>query len=63
MPTLAAVTRCDPWLQSFYRRLVAHGKPHKVALVAATRKLLAAVYSVAKKRRAFVPMDICRQEL
>jgi transposase len=63
MPTLAAVTRCNPWLQTFYRRLIARGKPHKVALVAAMRKLLTAVYSVAKNRRAFVPIDICPQEL
>jgi transposase len=63
MPTLAAVSRCNPWLQTFYRRLVAYGKPHKVALVAAMRKLLAAVYSVAKNRRAFVPIDIRPLEL
>lgn len=56
MPTLAAVTRCNPWLQTFYRRLIERGKPHKVALVAAMRKLLTAVYAVAKNRRAFVPM-------
>jgi transposase len=55
MPTLAAVSRCNPWLQTFYRRLIGRGKPHKVALVAAMRKLLTVVYSVAKNRRAFVP--------
>ena len=43
MPTLAAVSRCNPWLQTFYRRLIDRGKPHKVALVAAMRKLLAAI--------------------
>jgi len=31
------------------------GKPHKVALIAAMRKLLAAVNSVAKNRCPFVP--------
>jgi hypothetical protein len=41
--------------QTFYRRLIERGKPHKVALVAGMRKLLAAVYSVAKHRRVFVP--------
>lgn len=55
MPTLAA-TRCNPWLRRFYERLVAAGKPPKLAVVAAMRKLLHAVYSVAKNRRAFVPM-------
>ncbi len=55
MPTLSAVTRNNPWLMTFYRRLIEHGKPHKVALIAAMRKLLGAVYSVAKHRRPFVP--------
>lgn len=54
MPTLTAVTR-NPWLNAFYRRLVAAGKPKKLALIAAMRKLLHAIYSVAKHRRAFVP--------
>jgi transposase len=63
MPTLAAVSRCNPWLQAFYRRLLERGKPHKVALVAAMRKLLLAVYSVAKHRRVFVPFISCTPEL
>lgn len=54
MPTLAAIVR-NSWLKAFYERLVARGKPAKVAIVAAMRKLLTAVYSVAKNRRAFVP--------
>jgi len=55
MPTLGAATQSNPWLMAFYRRLIARGKPPKVALIAAMRKLLAAVYSVAKNRRPFVP--------
>jgi transposase len=54
MPTLTAVKR-NPWLKAFYDRLVAAGKPRKLALIAAMRKLLHAVYSVAKNRRPFVP--------
>jgi transposase len=54
MPTLTAVRR-NPWLRAFYERLRARGKLPKVALVASLRKLLAAVYSVAKSRRPFVP--------
>ena len=54
MPTLTAVRR-NPWLASYYQRLRAAGKLPKVALVAAMRKLLCAVYSVAKNRRPFVP--------
>jgi transposase len=52
MPVLGAVKR-NPWLKAFYDRLRANGKPPKVALVAAMRKLLHAVYSVAKNRRPF----------
>lgn len=55
MPTLAAATKLNPWLKAFYSRLRAAGKPAKVALIAAMRKLLHAVYSVAKDRRPFVP--------
>ena len=55
MPTLGAATQSNPWLIAFYRRLIARGKPPKVALIAAMRKLLAAIYSVAKNRRPFVP--------
>ena len=54
MPTLVAV-RHNPWLKAFYERLVAVGKPRKVALIAAMRKLMHAVYSVAKNRKPFVP--------
>lgn len=53
MPVLGAVRR-NPWLRAFYQRLRAAGKPPKLALVAALRKLLHAVYSVAKNRRPFV---------
>jgi transposase len=55
MPTLAAV-RCNPWLKAHYERLRARGKLPKVALVACMRKLLTAVYSVAKHRQPFVPL-------
>jgi transposase len=54
MPTLRAV-RSNPWLRAFYARLVAAGKPKKVALIAAARKLVLAIFSVVKHRRAFVP--------
>lgn len=53
MPLLTAVVR-NAWLRSYFRRLVAAGKPKKVALVAAMRKLLHAVFSVATHRRPFV---------
>jgi transposase len=55
MPTLVAATKLNPWLRAFYDRLISRGKPAKVALVACMRKLIAAIYSVAKSRRPFVP--------
>jgi transposase len=53
MPTLTAVER-NPWLRAYYLRLRGRGKLPKVALVAAMRKLLVAVYVVAKRRSGFV---------
>jgi transposase len=55
MPVLTAV-RCNAWLKRFHDGLIKRGKLPKVALIAAMRKLLGAIYSVAKHRRAFVPM-------
>lgn len=52
MPVLTAVRR-NAWLRAFYERLRAAGKPPKLALVAAMRKLMHAVYSVAKHRKPF----------
>jgi transposase len=52
MPTLSAVQK-NPWLRAYYERLRARGKLPKVALVAAMRKLLIAVYYVATHRRPF----------
>ncbi len=57
MPTLTAVQR-NPWLRAYYERLRARGKLPKVALVAAMRKLLIAVYHVAKHRRPFIPVPV-----
>ena len=54
MPVLTAVRR-NPWLRAFYQGLRARGKAAKVALMAAMRKLIGAIYSVAKHRRPFVP--------
>lgn len=54
MPTLGAVRR-NPWLKAYYERLVARGKPKKVALVACMHKLALAMYSVSKNRTPFVP--------
>jgi transposase len=47
--------RCNPWLRQYYELLRAASKPGKVAVIAAMRKLLAAVCSVATRRRPLVP--------
>jgi transposase len=47
MATLAAV-RFNPVVGAFYQRLVATGKPRKVALVACMRKLLTILNAIAK---------------
>ncbi len=49
MATLSA-TRSNPAIKSFYGRLVAAGKPKKVALTACMRKLLAIVGAVLRNR-------------
>lgn len=54
MPVLTAV-RKNPWLRDYYLRLKANGKPPKVALIASMRKLLHAVYAVARDRKPFSP--------
>ena len=40
MPIIGAATQHNPWLKEFYTRLVATGKPGKVALTACMRKLV-----------------------
>lgn len=52
LPALTAV-QYNPVLGKFYRRLVARGKPHKVALIAVIHKLLHIVYAVARDHRPF----------
>jgi transposase len=60
MPVLSAV-RYNPWLRAYYEGLLARGKLPKVALIAAMRKLLHAVYSVATHRRPFVPHVVAQE--
>lgn len=51
-PTLVGI-RHNPWLRQHYNRLLAAGKPKKVATIACMRKLLMAMFSVAKNRKPF----------
>ncbi len=52
---IASYVGVAPRLRQYYERLRAAGKPGKVAVIAAMRKLLAAVWSVATHRRPFIP--------
>lgn len=47
---MAAVsaTRCNPMIRAFYRRLLAAGKPKKVALTACIRKLITVLNAIIK---------------
>jgi transposase len=54
MSALAA-TRSNPTIKGFYERLLAAGKPKKVALVACMRKLLAVLGAVLKHRAPWHP--------
>jgi transposase len=54
MATLVA-TRHNPVIKAFYQRLRAAGKPAKVALVAAMRKLLTILNAMIKQQRTWSP--------
>lgn len=54
MATLAA-TRCNPLIAAFYRRLRGAGKPAKVALTAAMRKLVVVLNAILKHRIPWSP--------
>lgn len=54
MAALTAV-RCNPPLKAFYKRLIARGKPAKVALTAVMRKLLVIANAMLKNERPWQP--------
>lgn len=54
MATLSA-TRFNPIIRTFYQRLVAAGKPKKVALTAAMRKLLTILNAILCDKRPWQP--------
>jgi transposase len=53
MATLSAVRIPDSPVAAFYKRLRANGKPFKLALVAAMRKLLSILNAIARNHKAF----------
>ena len=54
MPMLAAVQH-NPTLRAFYRRLLAQGKPKKVALVACMRKMLTMLNAILRDETVWHP--------
>jgi transposase len=54
MATLAA-TRCNPAIRSFYTRLLAAGKPKKLALTASMRKLLITLNAMLRNNVPWQP--------
>jgi transposase len=53
MATLTA-TRYNPVIKAFYQRLLAVGKPRKLALIAAMHKLLTILNAIVKTQKPWV---------
>ena len=54
MPTLTAIRR-NPAIRALYARLIARGKPAKVAITAAMRKLLTILNAILKRQTPWQP--------
>lgn len=54
MSTLVA-TRCNPTIQPYYQRLLAAGKPKRLALVACLHKLLTILNAMTRKATCWTP--------
>jgi transposase len=54
MATVVA-TRCNPTIRAHYRRLLASGKPKKLALVACIRKLLTILNAITRRAAVWQP--------
>lgn len=48
-------TRSNPVIREFYQRLIARGKPHKVAMVACMRKMLTILNAMARTNTPWTP--------
>ena len=55
MPVMGAATRHNPALKAFYRRLVAKGKPAKVAIIACMRKLIVILNTMLARDQTWSP--------
>ena len=47
--------RSNPVIRAFYERLIAQGKPHKVAVVACVRKILTILNAMARSNTLWTP--------
>ena len=54
MAAIAAI-RSNPVIRPFYERLVARGKPHKVAVVACMRKMLTILNAMMRSNTHWTP--------
>jgi transposase len=59
MATTTAI-RWNPIIRPFYERLIARGKPHKVALVACMRKMLVVLNTMARNDTPWDPLRTAR---
>lgn len=57
MATIAAI-RCNRTINQFYQRLREHGKPAKVAIIAAARKLLCFLNAIVRDGKSWSPVSI-----
>ena len=50
-------TRCNPIIRTFYQKLLASGRPKKLALTACMRKLLVILNSMLKHRSPWLSVS------
>jgi len=55
MPTMGAATQHNPVLKAYYRRLLAKGKPPKVAVVACMRKMIVILNTMLARNQTWNP--------
>jgi transposase len=54
MAAISAI-RSNPVIKAFYERLIARGKPHKVAVIACMRKMLTILNAMARSNTPWTP--------
>ena len=54
-PSRTTAIRSNPAIKPFYERLIARGKPHKVAMVACMRKMLTILNAMMRSNTPWSP--------